>query len=174
MSFWSEPHVVLLWGRWDMSSVYVDDLLYLQYGYAGSGRPGTLLMSSCVSCASGFVSVVYIWLRQHNHERWVCSELRVTIQLRVCLATATHARALGLFGSLSLCGCNWGRLVLLQHRRRSAVLEDDSPLAARLSIILFVAKCGEDTGSEEVHGGLPLFFGSIAKPSMLIREEFCQ
>ena len=60
------------------------------------------------------------------------------------------------------------------NRRRSAVLEDDSPLTTRLSIVLFVTKYGEDTGNEEVDRGLPLFFGSIVNPAMLTREEFRQ
>ena len=54
------------------------------------------------------------------------------------------------------------------------MLEDDSPLTARSSIILLVAKYGKDAGSEEVDGGLPLFFSSIAEPAMLLREEFHQ
>ena len=54
------------------------------------------------------------------------------------------------------------------------MLEDDSLLTAHSPIIMFVAKCGEDTGSEEVDGGLPLFFGSIAEPVMLTRGEFRQ
>ena len=54
------------------------------------------------------------------------------------------------------------------------MLENDSPLTAQLSIILFVAKCGEDMGCEEINGELPVFFGSTVEPVMLIREELCQ
>ena len=50
-----------------MIRAYVDDILYSQDGYAGSGRQGMSLMPSCASCASGYgntsTSVGFVWVR---------------------------------------------------------------------------------------------------------------
>ena len=81
------------------------------------------------------------------------------------MATSVH---------VCLCVCNCGWRVRLKRRCMSVVLEDDSPLTAQLLTVLGEVKCGGDKACEEVDEGIPLFFGLVTKPVILIRKEVCQ